>query len=172
MDEKEIGYHCGKCECNPLSKSRTTTQPEKQVWFTKINPNAYLPEYKSAAAACADLYLPESIILPPQSISKIGFGLIARIDINYHLEIYIRSSVARSGIILANSVGIIDSDYCGPEDELGLLLYNTNDYDYYLNAGMRIAQCKIVPNIRFPIMEVTNEALAERSRGGFGSTGK
>jgi dUTP pyrophosphatase len=163
-------HGCKNCKCNISTDNKL---PEKMVWFTRIHPDACLPEYKSIGSACADLYLPEDVLLYPQSVKKVPLGLVAKVDSNYHLKIYIRSSIAKEGIMLANGVGIIDTDYCGPKDELALLLYNTTLRDVEFFKGHRIAQFEVAPNIRFPILEAEfHEKMAKRSRGGFGSTGK
>ena len=63
-----------------------------------------------------DLYVPQSVTIEPGEIKLINMGVKCAVTKNtepspYYL--YARSSVSKRGIILANSVGIIDSGYRG-----------------------------------------------------------
>lgn len=88
-----------------------------------------------------------------------------------YLALYIRSSLAiKSGLSLANGVGIIDADYAdNPDNEgnIGAMFYNHSRYDVYINKGERIMQgifCKY---------SVTDDDATDGKRGGgYGSTGK
>jgi dUTP pyrophosphatase len=83
---------------------------------------------------------------------------------------FIRSSVAtKKGLVLVNSVGIIDSDYV---DETHIIVHNMSDTIVIVSHGDRLAQCKI--------SKVQQEELTERKtapktktdrKGGIGSTG-
>jgi dUTP pyrophosphatase len=66
-------------------------------------------------------------------------------------------------------VGIIDQDYCGPNDEIKLSLYNFGDAPVTLARGERIGQALFVKIERGEWNEVTT--IDGPSRGGFGSTG-
>lgn len=80
-----------------------------------------------------------------------------------------RSGLAvRHGITLANSVGIIDSDYRG-EIKVGLI--NLGSEDFEIAPNERIAQMLIIP-VETPELTVTDDLSdTERGAGGFGSTG-
>ena len=72
--------------------------------------------------------------------------------------------------MLANSVGIIDQDYCGEKDEIKALVLNFNKKPVIVKKGERIAQGILVKIARPRIEEV--EKMSGKSRGGFGSTGE
>ena len=131
--------------------------------FKKINEWATLPQHQTPHSAGADLHLNNAteLVLYPKSMAMIGTGLTITIPDNHYGAIYIRSSAAKKGLMLANSVGVIDSDY---KDEIKLLLYNYTDYPITLQPHERVAQMIVQPYIR--CAEVLNQ---ERS-GGFGST--
>ena len=80
-----------------------------------------------------------------------------------------RSSTFKNfGVIVVNSFGVIDSSYCGEEDEWRLPILAMRDTQ--IRMGDRICQFRIVPKqpeLRFE----TVEHLQSESRGGFGSTG-
>ena len=88
---------------------------------------------------------------------------------NYEAHIYPRSSTAKKfGIIVANSVGIVDNSYNSDSDVWKLNAYAIRDT--HIDKNTRIAQFRIVenqPEIEF----VEVESLGNEARGGFGSTG-
>ena len=88
----------------------------------------------------------------------------------YEANIVPRSSTfKRYGILQTNSMGVIDSSYCGENDVWMMPVYVTRDADIY--AGDRICQFRVVqnqPQINFEEVE----RLGNEDRGGFGSTGR
>ena len=129
-----------------------------------------------------DLYCPETFIIPAGKMSLIDMDVKAaayqiKFDVldnkrvyyptAYHL--YMRSSAPKYGLILANSVGIIDSGYRG---NLMARFYNTTDEDVIIESGTRLIQI-CLPNLQYDFkMDVVNH-LEETARGeeGLGSTG-
>lgn len=71
--------------------------------------------------------------------------------------------------MLANTVGIIDSDYRG---ELMIFFYNYGEEKQIIENGDRLAQLVIQPYMQCEIQKVDDLADSERGEGGFGSTGK
>lgn len=89
----------------------------------------------------------------------------------YQMEIRSRSGVAlKTGLIVSNQPGTIDSDYRGP---IKIILYNSTPYLNKVLVGMRVAQAVITPYVKADF-EVVEEILTttERGEGGFGSTDK
>jgi len=70
---------------------------------------------------------------------------------------------------MPNSVGIIDQDYSGPEDEILLQVQNFTDQPILVERGERIAQGTFVVIERATWHEVSQ--IQQQSRGGIGSTG-
>jgi len=68
-----------------------------------------------------------------------------------------------------HSIGIIDQDYCGETDELGIQVYNFTKETVTVDRGERIAQ-GIFVKVGIPQL-VESDEVAGESRGGFGSTG-
>ena len=84
--------------------------------------------------------------------------------------LFARSSLPlKKGLIVANSVGVIDQDYCGENDEIGLQVINFTKKNVIVDKGERIAQGLIVPIEAVTMKEV--KKMTSKSRGGFGSTG-
>ncbi len=76
---------------------------------------------------------------------------------------------AKSGIVLGNLVGLIDSDYQGP---LMVSLWNRGKGAFTVQPMDRIAQLIIVPVEQVQFEVVDDFAASSRGTGGFGSTGK
>ena len=71
--------------------------------------------------------------------------------------------------MLANTVGVIDSDYRG---EIMVFFYNYGDKPQTIKKGDRLAQIVIQPYERFEIEVVEELDKTDRGEGGFGSTGR
>ena len=80
-----------------------------------------------------------------------------------------RSSMSKTPLRCANSVGIIDADYRG---EISIVYENVSCSDYTIFRGDRIAQLIIVPVLMVGVEEVNSLSETERGTGGYGSTGK
>ena len=76
---------------------------------------------------------------------------------------------AKSGIVLGNLVGLIDSDYQGP---LMVSLWNRGGAAFTIQPLDRIAQLIVVPVVQVAFEVVEDFAASTRGAGGFGSTGK
>lgn len=144
-----------------------------KILDSRIGESIPLPEYASDGAAGLDLRacIDEPMTLSPGETKLIPTGLAIHIaDKNVAAVIIPRSGLGhKHGIILGNSVGLIDSDYQGP---LMISCWNRGSVSYTFAPGERIAQLVIVPILRAQF-EVVNEFTAsERGQGGFGSSGK
>ena len=121
-----------------------------------------------------DLYVPQDVILPPGEISLINMNVRCSVYKNgepcpYYM--YSRSSTPiKYGLILANSVGIID---CGYRGHLMASFYNTRSVPVKIKQGTRLVQI-CMPNLSYDFSVKLVERLdaTERGEGGFGSTGK
>lgn len=99
-------------------------------------------------------------------------GISAEIPMGYGGFLFPRSSVCKTGLFLANSVGVIDSDFRG---EIRFVFYkNTQAYNA-VNAYMKGDRCGQIVILPIPAVEwvkVSELSTTERGEGGFGSTGK
>ena len=88
----------------------------------------------------------------------------------HFLAIFARSSTPlKRGLVVANGVGVLDPDYCGPKDEVLIQVLNIRGTEVEVKRGDRLAQGIVLPAPRVAWQEV--EDLREITRGGFGSTG-
>lgn len=139
------------------------------VKITRVHPEATIPVYATKGAAGFDLPLLEDLVVPAHGTIKTRTGLIFSPPPGYALFIFPRSSTfGKTSLQLANTVGILDEDFCGPTDELTLHFYNPTNQDVRVSKGTRLAQGVFLPVLR----AIWEEGTAEgESRGGFGSTG-
>lgn len=84
---------------------------------------------------------------------------------SHYLEVALRSSLGVKGLSISNGIGIIDLDYA---DEIGLILYNSNVYEFKVSKGDRVAQCTIKEHQSY-LMGYKSDTVRT---GGYGSTGK
>ena len=141
------------------------------VNFCRTHPYTELPKKATPEAACYDVYLPSTqSALNPGEIRIVKLGFEVDLPKGYRLELYSRSGIASKGIIVVNSVGIIDSDFKG---EVGIILMNLTNGLYPLNKGDRIGQVALekVLDIAWNVVDEIDMSGVERNPAGFGSSG-
>lgn len=116
-----------------------------------------------------DLFVPADIIIPPHTVVQINHGIIATTHTGCGFYLYPRSSMSRTPLRLANSVGIIDPEYRGC---IIAAVENTSDREYRVSRGDRLVQL-CLPDLRPFRVDIT-DVVSETTRGtgGFGSTGR
>lgn len=126
--------------------------------------------YETDGSVGFDLLARESITVDTQSIILIPANVIVEVPDGYVLVVASRSSTPRRyGLTKPHGIGIIDQDYCGPEDEVKIQVLNFTDKPVTIEKGTKIAQGMFIRADRFEFEEV--DEIKEGSRGGFGSTG-
>ncbi|MEI7741316.1 MAG: dUTP diphosphatase [bacterium] len=139
--------------------------------ITRLDPTLELPAYKTPGAVAFDLPVREKTEILPKQIVLVPTGLVVAIPDGHMLMITSRSSTPiKKGLMIANGVGTIDRDYCGPNDEVKIQVYNFTDSPVTLEKGDRIAQALIFKVERVNLVE--GAVTTDQSRGGFGTTGK
>lgn len=139
------------------------------VRITRADPDMELPQYQTPGSVAFDLASAENLTIEPKQAAKISTGLIIATPPGYMLMISGRSSLYwKKGLIGTNGIGVIDQDFCGPEDILRLSLWNPGDTPVIITKGERLAQAFFLPVERAEWLEGSAEGS---SRGGFGSTG-
>ena len=132
----------------------------------------HLPAYATPGSAGLDLRacLDAPLTLQPGQTQMVSTGMAIHIaDPGYGALVLPRSGLgSKSGIVLGNLVGLIDSDYQGP---LMCAMWNRGQTAFTLNPLDRIAQLVIVPVMQVSFNVVSEFPASERGAGGFGSTG-
>jgi dUTP pyrophosphatase len=141
-----------------------------RLQIKRLQPDIRLPEPATGGAAGFDLAAAADIEIPPRSIRLVGTGLVIAVPEGHFLGIFARSSTPlKRGLMVANGVGVIDADYCGPADEIKIQLLNITDAPVKVARGDRLAQGIVLPCPRIEWDEV--DEMKVPTRGGFGSTG-
>jgi dUTP pyrophosphatase len=143
-----------------------------KVRIRRLAEGVALPQYQTSGAAGFDLAASADMVIHPRSIALVPTGLVVEVPVGYFLGVFARSSTPlKRGLMVANGVGVIDSDYCGETDEIKIQVLNFTDGAVTVRAGDRIAQGLLMPVTRADWSE-TGSALRDGARGGFGATGE
>ena len=116
-----------------------------------------------------DLRAAETVILKTGDFALIPLGVAMKLPEGYEAHIAPRSSTFKNyGIIMTNSVGVVDTKFSGDNDQWRMPVYATRDT--VIKENDRICQFRIMecqPEIEFEEVE----RMEDPDRGGFGSTG-
>ena len=162
----------------------------------RTNPDAPLPRYAHEGDAGMDLVSMEDVTLYPGQWKKVSSGVSCAIPRGFVGLITPRSGLGCSGLVLKNTIGVIDSTYRG---EVKLPLFNNNptniwhkilwcivevkghatkdgksyepDGTIHVSKGDRVAQMLIVPVAEADTVDVDTLDDTERGESGFGSSG-
>lgn len=136
-----------------------------KIKIKKLKENAVVPRYAHEGDAGMDVVAISRRIT--DKFVEYGTGLSFEIPEGYVMLIFPRSSVSKKDLILANSVGVLDSGYRG---EL-LIRFRLTGKDYY-EVGERVAQIIVLPYPKIEFNEVVELSETARGDGRFGSTGR
>lgn len=116
-----------------------------------------------------DLRSSKTIELHKGDFALIPLGIAMKLPEGYEAHVVPRSSTFKNfGIIQTNHMGVIDSSYCGDDDQWYFPALATRDVK--INKNDRICQFRIME--KQPVIDfVEVNELADTNRGGFGSTG-
>ena len=139
------------------------------VKIKKLNDAAVIPTRGTEHSAGMDLTAVSKEVVDngKHGYVNYGTGLAFAIPEGHVGLLFPRSSISKTGLILSNSCGIIDSDYRG---EVTMRFKHIKDTDNY-NIGDRIGQLIIVPYPQVTFEEVSELDETVRGAGGYGSTG-
>lgn len=139
-----------------------------------VDPKTLKKPYRATKyAVCYDCFSPIDITIAAEATELvfINFKAYCNRDEGYILST--TSGLGKKGLILANGIGIIESDYADNESNdgnIGFLLHNLNKYPYEIKAGDKIGQIFF-----FKFLTVDDDAETNANvirKGGFGSTVK
>lgn len=128
-----------------------------------------LPTRASEHSAGYDFYSPVDITIQPNESALIFTDVKAHMYYDNVLLLFVRSSMGKHPIVIANGTGIIDCDYYGNESNdgnIGFRLLNLGSTPYEIKVGDRIGQGVFVK-----YGTVKDDDVAGVRTGGFGSTG-
>jgi dUTP pyrophosphatase len=140
------------------------------VRIRRLRPDIPLPRHESDLAAAFDIAAADDVVVEPGRVALVPTGLVIEVPAGMFLGIFARSSTpVKRGLMVANGVGVIDPDYCGPHDEIKVAVMNFTNAQVTVKTGDRIAQGIFLAAPRVSWEE--HDELRDTSRGGFGATG-
>ena len=159
-----------------------------KIKFKKLSENAILPTKSyEKEKNCWDLYAAKDVEIHSFKSTLVPTDLAFEIPDSYQIHLYNRSSMPlKKGLILSNSVGIIDTSYRGNIQGLFHTLPRQEDLhqgnstmlpEYFLadnpviiHKGDKIMQMKLIPILDEELEEVEELSETTRGEGGFGSS--
>ena len=146
---------------------------ELNVKIKRVRECAVIPQYATAGSAAVDLHaaIDAAVTVAPGCRAAIPTGIaISPERSDVVALVFGRSGMGcKKGVTLANSVGVIDSDYRG---EIAVTLINHGEEAFVVAPGDRIAQMMFAPIYTAAFVETETLDETARGEGGFGSTGK
>lgn len=151
-------------------KDSEKSEEELEEIFSILYVDLDLPVRATAGSAGYDFKSPVSFTLHPGQSIKVPTGVCARIDKGWWLSCLPRSSLGfKYHVALANTVGVVDSDYYYGENEghIFLKLTNRGEVPVQIAAGDRFAQ-----GVFLPYGITYDDDVKTVRKGGMGSTGQ
>ena len=129
-----------------------------------------LPTRATKSSIAYDFYSPVAVTIPPMQSVMIWTDVKAHFNEDEALLLNVRSSMGKHPVMIANTQGWIESDYCNNSDNegnIGCRLFNLGTEPYVINVGDRIMQGMFIKYL------VADNGNTDNTRqGGFGSSGK
>ena len=114
------------------------------VKISRIDKSLPLPVYETEGAVGFDLLARIEVTVEPKTIQLIPANVIVEVPKGYALVVASRSSTPRKhGLTKPHGIGIIDQDYCGPDDEVKIQVFNFTDDPVTIPKGTKIAQASL-----------------------------
>ena len=146
--------------------------PKNRLGVKKLHPDAVLPKYNYEEDSGFDLYSVEEVTITPFGRALVPTGLAFEIPEGCEIQVRSKSGLAiNQGLMVLNSPGTIDQNYTG---EIKVITFNTNNTEFIVQKGMKIAQAVLSPVIcgkHVLIGEIQEIKQTDRNDRGFGSTG-
>ncbi|KKU80025.1 MAG: Deoxyuridine 5'-triphosphate nucleotidohydrolase Dut, partial [Candidatus Peregrinibacteria bacterium GW2011_GWA2_47_7] len=112
-----------------------------KVRIKRIDTSLPLPVYETQGSVGFDILVREDTTIASKEIALVPGNIIVEVPKDHMLVVASRSSTPRKkGLLPPHGIGIIDHDYCGPEDEIKVQVYNFTDAPVVISRGEKIAQ--------------------------------
>ena len=137
--------------------------------FKKYDGTSFMPKRATKYSAGYDFYSPIDIVIKPNTMEMIWTNIKSQFNEDEVLILCVTSGMGKHGIMVANTIGVIDSDYfsnTGNDGNIGFRLYNFSENDYVIKTGDKIGQGIFT---KFLTVDNEEEITAVR-KGGYGST--
>lgn len=159
-------------ELKELDDEFKNYKPKITLPFKIVNPDTNTPKYNYGGDSGFDLYSVSEITIEPLGRTLIPTGIALDIKDGYEIQVRSKSGLAiNEGLFVLNSPGTVDSGY---NDEIKVIIFNTNNVSYTIKKGMKVAQAVLSPVVNGDWVNLLKvDEIEEKDRGnkGFGSTG-
>jgi dUTP pyrophosphatase len=147
-------------------------KPKLELVYKKLTPDAVTPKYNYESDSGFDLYSTEDVVVKGLGRCLVPTGLSFDIGDMHEIQVRSKSGLAiNEGLFVLNSPGTVDSGYNG---EIKVIIFNTNQHEYTIKKGTKIAQavlCPVASGMWVDLVETNKINDKERGSNGFGSTG-
>lgn len=155
-----------------LEKNFKIERPKQKLGYEKLHPDAVDPKYNYTSDSGFDLHSTISSVIPPLGRALIPTGIKLQIPVGYEIQVRSKSGLAlKQGLMVLNSPGTVDRGYTG---EIMVILFNTNQEEYHIKSGDKVAQavlCPVMDGEVVDLIKIEKVDDGERGDNGFGSTG-
>lgn len=142
-----------------------------KVHFKRFDLTIPAPKYQTAGSVGLDLACRQTMSIEPGEVVIMPLNIALQLPKGTWALMAARSSLHKKGVMLANGIGVGDSDYCGEDDEYKAVLFNFSKNAVRLEKGERIVQMIIMQYDPVELIELEHFSGVS-NRGGFGSTGR
>lgn len=145
----------------------TMEEGERNKLLLEHYNSIHLPERATEGSAGYDFFMPMNMRFEPGHVFKFPTGIRCKIDKGWVLLLTPKSGLGfKHGTRLLNTVGVVDEDFYGSDNEGHIMVGLTVDKPLELKAGQ-----KIIQGIFLPYGITYGDMTKEKRNGGFGSTG-
>jgi dUTP pyrophosphatase len=171
IDYNQIMEELG-VDVKQLDKDMKEYKPKLDLVYKKLTPDAVTPKYNYESDSGFDLYATEDVVVSGLGRCLVPTGLSFDIGEMHEIQVRSKSGLAiNEGLFVLNSPGTVDSGYNG---EIKVIIFNTNQHEYTIKKGTKIAQavlCPVASGMWINLVETNHLNNKERGSNGFGSTG-
>lgn len=171
IDFNEIMNELG-VDIEQLEKDMKEHKSKLKLIYKKLTPDAITPKYNYESDSGFDLYSTEEVVISGLGRALVPTGLSFDIGEMHEIQVRSKSGLAiNEGLFVLNSPGTVDSGYNG---EIKVIIFNTNQHEYTIRKGTKIAQavlCPVASGMWVDLIETNKLNDKERGSNGFGSTG-
>lgn len=170
--EPALSYYRGKAKAFSEVLAFLELIDKMKVRIKKLNEKAVIPTKAHATDAGFDLYCTSREVNWEKRQLVCHTGLAFEIPEGYVGLLFPRSSVSNKPLMMANSVGVVDSCYRGEVTaKFNITDTRQSAFSHY-QEGDRIAQMIIIPYPEIEFEETDSLSESDRGTGGYGSTGR
>lgn len=170
--EPALSYYRGKAKAFSEVLAFLELIDKMKVRIKKLNEKAVIPTKAHATDAGFDLYCTSREVNWEKRQLVCRTGLAFEIPEGYVGLLFPRSSVSNKPLMMANSVGVVDSCYRGEVTaKFNITDTRQSAFSHY-QEGDRIAQMIIIPYPEIEFEEADSLSESDRGTGGYGSTGR